>query len=103
MKKLVKKILLRLFDPIAFRLGYKKAETFKVQPSPIVIDNFSKNSLLENFYSFLKAMDFQPKHIVDVGANHGSWTREALKYFPEAYYILLEPQAHMESSIRDIM
>ncbi|MDP4286116.1 MAG: FkbM family methyltransferase [Bacteroidota bacterium] len=48
-------------------------------------------------------MDFQPKHIVDVGANHGSWTREALKYFPEAYYTLLEPQSQMKSSIRDIM
>lgn len=103
MKKLVKKILLRLFDPIAFRLGYKKAEPFKAQPIPFVIDQFSKNNLLENFYSLLKAMDFQPRHIVDVGANHGSWTREALKYFPEAYYTLLEPQAQMKSSIRDIM
>jgi FkbM family methyltransferase len=62
-----------------------------------------KDQLLFNFFTLLQKLGFQPKHIVDVGANHGTWTREALKYFPDAYYTLLEPQAHMEHSIRDIL
>ncbi|MBX2926555.1 MAG: FkbM family methyltransferase [Saprospiraceae bacterium] len=62
-----------------------------------------KDELLFSFFTLLKTLDFQPKHIVDVGANHGTWTREVLKYFPDAYYTLLEPQAHMEHSIHDIL
>ena len=103
MKKFVKKVFLRLFDPIAFRLGYRKIESINPQPIPVEIDQYSKNNLLESFYTLLKSLEFQPKHIVDVGANHGTWTREALKYFPDAYYTLLEPQAQLKSSINDIM
>ena len=103
MKKFVKKTFLRLFNPIAFRLGYRKIDSFKPQPIPIITDQYSKNNLLKSFYTLLKSIDFQPKHIVDVGANHGTWTREALKYFPNAYYTLLEPQAQLQSSINDII
>ncbi len=51
-----------------------------------------KNYLLNTLFTNLKAAGFSPKHIVDVGANHGTWTREALKHFPDAYYTLIEPQ-----------
>ena len=27
--------------------------------------------------------------------NHGYWTRAALKYFPDAYYTLIEPQEYL--------
>lgn len=30
--------------------------------------------------------------VVDVGASDGSWTRECLKYFPDANYLLIEAQ-----------
>ncbi len=62
-----------------------------------------KNSLLFNFYDTLHKFNFHPKHIVDVGANHGSWTREALLYFPEAHYTLLEPQNWLSKSFQDIL
>ena len=48
-------------------------------------------------------MGFVPKHIIDVGANHGTWTRETLKYFPEAYYTLIEPQEWLKPSLQDIL
>ena len=64
---------------------------------------FSKNELLNNFFSVLKEVSFEPKHIVDVGANHGTWTREVLKVFPDAHYTLLEPQYWMENSIADLV
>jgi FkbM family methyltransferase len=103
LKKLIKKILLKLFDPVAFRLGYRQTGLIRPQAVAEIPNKYSKNHLLESFYTLLMSLDFQPKHIVDVGANHGTWTREILKYFPKAYYTLLEPQGQLQSSIKDIM
>ena len=47
---------------------------------------------LELFLSLLKRYGFNPKHIIDVGANKGTWTRRALQFFPEALYTLVEPR-----------
>jgi FkbM family methyltransferase len=30
--------------------------------------------------------------IIDIGASDGSWTRDCLKYFPNAYYLMVEAQ-----------
>lgn len=90
MKKLIKRI--------ASKLGYtlsKKNQAFT--------DVTNKDFLLFNFYSTLKQFGFVPKHIVDIGANHGTWTREALRHFPNAYYTLVEPQYWMEASIKDVL
>ena len=65
-------------------------------------NNDSKGSLLKNFYSILQEINYEPLHIVDVGANHGTWTRESLKYFPDANYSLFEPQHWLAESINDI-
>ena len=48
-------------------------------------------------------MGFEPKHVLDVGANHGTWTREALKYFPNIYFTLLEPQEWLKESFQDVL
>src|SRR5262245_59839190 len=38
------------------------------------------------------------RQIVDVGASNGSWTRDCLRIFPEARYLLIEPlPAHAEA------
>ncbi len=95
MKKIIRKGLQKIFDPLAVRLGYDSIKTKKKIST--------KNSLLDNFYSVLKNLQFNPRHIVDVGANHGSWTREALVFFPDAYYTLLEPQYWMEDSVKDLI
>lgn len=93
MKRLIKKILIRVLDPIATRLGYSK----KLNIKPIKVHNYvDKNSLLTSFYEVLKIVGFAPEHIVDIGANHGNWTRQALKFFPEARYTLIEPQADLK-------
>jgi FkbM family methyltransferase len=98
MKKKIKKIVHLLLDPVVTRLGYMK--------SVEIIRNangFDKSSLLETFFLNLKEMGLNPKHIVDVGANHGTWTRETLKYFPDAYYTLLEPQEWLKPSLQDLL
>jgi len=60
-------------------------------------------SALDSFFCALKARGFSPKHIVDVGANHGYWTRAALNYFPESYYTLIEPQDHLKEEVWDLL
>jgi len=55
------------------------------------------------FFDCLVRIGFQPKHIVDVGANRGGWTRTALRYFPDAYYSLFEPQQKMEKEVADLL
>ena len=58
---------------------------------------------LSIFFSVLKSQGFAPKHIIDVGANHGLWTREALKYFPDAHYTLVEPQDWLKTHVQDLI
>ena len=58
---------------------------------------------LGSFFSVLKGRGFSPKHIVDVGANHGYWTRVALKYFPDSYYTLIEPQDQLKATVQDLL
>lgn len=95
MKEQIKSVLDKIIAPVAIRLGYQKNNN---QP----VENYSKNKLLNNFFNILQQINFIPTHIVDVGANHGTWTREALRYFPETFYTLLEPQQQMRVSIADI-
>jgi FkbM family methyltransferase len=54
------------------------------------------------FFLALKGLGFNPRHIIDVGANRGNWTRQALKFFPNAYYTLVEPQGNLRSYSEDL-
>jgi FkbM family methyltransferase len=56
-----------------------------------------------NFFALLQRLEFQPKHIIDVGAHRGSWTRDAIRFFPEAQYTLVEPQNDLRESIQDLV
>ena len=54
-------------------------------------------------FATLRKFGFSPRHILDVGANHGHWTRGALAYFPDAQCTLLEPQAHLKVHVQDLI
>jgi FkbM family methyltransferase len=54
-------------------------------------------------FSTLKHFGFAPRHVLDIGANHGNWTRAALAYFPEAQYVLIEPQGHLKTCVQDLI
>lgn len=58
---------------------------------------------LSNFFVLVKRLGFDPKHILDVGANRGNWTRMAINYFPHAYYTLVEPQDELKIYIKDFI
>jgi FkbM family methyltransferase len=69
------------------------------------ISRTGENSYFQTdpFFSALKARGFSPKHIIDVGANHGHWTRLALKHFPHSFYTLIEPQASLKKDVHDLL
>jgi FkbM family methyltransferase len=58
---------------------------------------------LGHFFPLLRRLGFAPRHIVDVGANRGYWTRAAFKCFPNAIYTLVEPQDHLKSYTQDLV
>ena len=41
----------------------------------------------------LKKLGFNPDPVVDVGALFGQWTENVIAIFPEATFIMIEPQA----------
>lgn len=94
MKKFINRSIFHLFAAFGYHLEKKS----KRQPA-----GYDKDYLLYNFYDILKTFNYEPKHIVDVGANHGTWTRQALKYFPNAQYTLIEPQEWLKESIKDVL
>jgi FkbM family methyltransferase len=97
MKSLIKRILGKIFHPLAIRIGYHK----NLPVSEGLSDG--KDVLLDNFYDSLHKIGFPVKHIVDVGANHGTWTRKALEHFPDAWFTLLEPQNWLKEHIKDLL
>ncbi len=58
---------------------------------------------LDPFFALLQRLGFAPKHILDIGANRGLWTRTAIQHFPDARYTLVEPQDHLKSYIKDLL
>jgi FkbM family methyltransferase len=54
-------------------------------------------------FSLLSRHGFAPREILDVGANHGHFTRAAIRFFPAARYLLVEPQGHLKSEIEDLV
>lgn len=60
-------------------------------------------SPLESFLLSLRRLGFQPRHVVDVGAHRGGWTRQALRYFPEAHFTLVEPQPALRADMQDLL
>jgi len=67
--------------------------------NPPVVPAYGLNS----FFPVLKRIRLEPRHIIDVGANHGYWTRAALQFFPQACYTLVEPQDNLKTNIKDLI
>jgi FkbM family methyltransferase len=55
------------------------------------------------FFPLLKRLGFAPRHVIDVGANKGNWTRTAFRYFPKASYTLIEPQGELRNYVQDLV
>ena len=56
---------------------------------------FPKGDLVSSLLNMAER-GFDAKHIVDVGANHGKWSRKAAWVYPQATFTLIEPQQEMK-------
>ncbi len=64
----------------------------------------SKNSIagdMELCLKGLKNRGFNPKNILDIGANRGDWSTETALIFTEASFYLIEPQVEMSDNINN--
>jgi FkbM family methyltransferase len=58
---------------------------------------------LESLFTEAKNLGFNPTLIFDIGANHGFWTSKILPIFPQAKFVLFEPQAHCGNDIEKVL
>lgn len=49
----------------------------------------------------LAARGFSPRHVIDVGASHGPWTRTAAAVWPEANFTLFEPLKEHRRALKE--
>lgn len=96
MKKIIQKVL-KLF-------GYRLVNINSLKSYKKELKNhLSKESMISTVFNLFKEVGFEPTHILDIGANHGTWTREVLKYYPDSKYTLVEPQEWLKESFSDLL
>jgi FkbM family methyltransferase len=57
----------------------------------------------QQFLHDMRGRGFSPNVILDVGANRGEWARMAAAEFPNAKFILIEPQPEMHDALRSFL
>ena len=66
-------------------------ELRRIQPSSRPRHSPPRSTMLAGL-EWLSLHGFHVKTVLDVGASNGCWSRECMKFFPEATYVLYEPQ-----------
>jgi len=61
---------------------------------------FPKGDLIASLLN-LEDRGFRPRHLIDVGANHGKWSLKAHRVFPDCVFTLVEPQIEMKPFLED--
>ena len=102
MKKLINSILSLFGAVLVSKKTIDYLEKKSAQPAARPSKG-TKNQLIGNAFQLLKNAGFNPTHILDIGANHGFWSREVLTYFPNANYTLIEPQERLKNSFADLL
>jgi FkbM family methyltransferase len=72
-------------------------EVGRYLPEPIPGSQHRCVGDMSRFLEDVRARGFVPRGVIDVGANQGNWTKMALRVFPEAHVIMIEPQIEMAS------
>lgn len=62
-----------------------------------------KSDPLTHLFKTLANLNLQPNSIIDIGANHGRWTRSAIKFFPKAQFLMVEPQERLRPYSEDLL
>jgi FkbM family methyltransferase len=100
-KLIIKKILLFILAPLIEKLGYVK---FNYNYADIDRSHIpQKDDLIDHLCEVLRKYEFYPDLIIDVGANHGTWSRKWKSAFPKSAFILIEPQSWLQNSFYDML
>jgi FkbM family methyltransferase len=91
----------KLIQSTVGKFGYRLVRKEPLAQAPQPASHLSYG--LEPFLGLLKRYGFDPRHVVDVGANRGTWTRRAVQFFPKAQYTLVEPQDQLKTYIQDLI
>ena len=94
MKSFIRHSLVSLLDKMGYEISLIKKGT-STKPH-----FFNSPPNLPAFFQLLRDLDFQPTHIMDVGAHKGTWSLEAMEYFPIAQYTMIEPQPVLAADLR---
>ncbi len=54
------------------------------------------------FLEDVSARGFNPRGIIDVGANSGNWTKMVKSVFPDAKVLMIEPQVEMKTVLEEL-
>jgi FkbM family methyltransferase len=65
--------------------------------------NIPSYLLTDNLIIFLKENNYTPSLVLDIGSNHGRWTRKWAHAFKNAKFIMVEPQSWLQNSFRDLI
>lgn len=63
--------------------------------------DFDKISL-EGALERCRSRNSNIRTVIDIGASNGMWTEKCVKFFPEAYYLLIEAQKPHESGLQQL-
>lgn len=69
----------------ALQMGHGEEPKAKIAPCKYVCSQWKQ---LE--FDLLKKRGFDPKHVLDIGANDGDWTRFVAQIFPDADYMMVD-------------
>lgn len=91
----IKKQIKTLLKPLLKVVGFV--------PSEELINKNHKDYLLNNIIDLVKKANYEPRFILDIGANRGSWTRKWIAAFPATRAILVEPQEWLKPYFQDLL
>lgn len=69
------------------------------KPEAVPGDKRRPIAKIQLFLEDLSARGFKPKGIIDVGAHRGDWTKMALRVFPQARVMMVEPQEELKPDL----
>lgn len=61
-------------------------------------DKFNMNSAVRRIQNHGLCID----NVIDIGGSDGSWSRQALHYFPKASFLIIEPLKEREAALRTL-
>ena len=94
MKSIVRKSINGILKPLGLQIsrrGEQAAPRYEGHTMPSCHDRLKHAARI----------GFEPKCIVDAGAFTGDWTLQTHRIFPDASYLVIEPNPHTQDGIRD--